>query len=106
MSYQIREQETVIVYDVELDRWTIETSYRKHITIIQKKPEAYNVLERETEKGRTVYLTAEMLIGENFSISPFPRLKRKLSEEERKKSSERLEKHRKLLQTTTKPYKK
>lgn len=98
MAYTLEEQETFIRYDVLDKQWTIETNYSPHIQKVLKLPEAYGVLNTEEEDGRTIWLTAIMKIGEDFSINVFPKKKRKMTEEQRQELAERMKKARTSLE--------
>lgn len=93
-GYTRDERETVILYS-ELDNaWSISTNVRKHITKLQKRSDLYKVIreEKDEETGRTIYI--EVLVDDlaNVTLSPFPRpkVKREMTEEERKAASERM----------------
>lgn len=93
-SYLMDERETVLLYSEIDNAWTISTNVRKHITKLMKRPETYKVIreEKDEETGRTIYI--EVLVDDlaNVTLSPFPRpkVKREMTEEERKAASERM----------------
>lgn len=93
-SYLMDERETVFLYSEIDNAWTISTNVRKHITKLMKRPETYKVIreEKDEETGRTIYI--EVLVDDlaNVTLSPFPRpkVKREMTEEERKAASERM----------------
>lgn len=95
-SYLMDERETVLLYSEIDNAWTISTNVRKHITKLMKRPETYKVIreEKDEETGRTIYI--EVLVDDlaNVTLSPFPRpkVKREMTEEERKAASERMRK--------------
>lgn len=95
-SYLMDERETVLLYSEIDNAWTISTNVRKHITKLMKRPETYKVIreEKDEETGRTIYI--EVLVDDlaNVTLSPFPRpkVKREMTEEERKVASERMRK--------------
>ena len=85
LAYGMDERETIFLYS-EIDNvWTISTNVRKHITKLMKRPEVYKVIreEKDEETGRTISIEV---------LSPFPRpkVKREMTEEERKAASERM----------------
>lgn len=93
-SYLMDERETVLLYSEIDNAWTISTNVRKHISKLMKRPETYKVIreEKDEETGRTIYI--EVLVDDlaNVTLSPFPRpkVKREMTEEERKAASERM----------------
>lgn len=95
-SYLMDERETVLLYSEIDNAWTISTNVRKHISKLMKRPETYKVIreEKDEETGRTIYI--EVLVDDlaNVTLSPFPRpkVKREMTEEERKAASERMRK--------------
>lgn len=95
-SYLMDERETVLLYSEIDNAWTISTNVRKHISKLMKRPETYTVIreEKDEETGRTIYI--EVLVDDlaNVTLSPFPRpkVKREMTEEERKAASERMRK--------------
>lgn len=95
-SYLMDERETVLLYSEIDNAWTISTNVRKHITKLMKRPEAYRVIreEKDEETGRTIYI--EVLVDDlaNVTLSPFPypKVKRKMTEEEREAARERMRK--------------
>jgi hypothetical protein len=95
-SYLMDERETVLLYSEIDNTWTISTNVRKHISKLMKRPETYTVIreEKDEETGRTIYI--EVLVDDlaNVTLSPFPRpkVKREMTEEERKAASERMRK--------------
>lgn len=95
-SYLMDERETVLLYSEIDNAWTISTNVRKHISKLMKRPETYTVIreEKDEETGRTIYI--EVLVDDlaNVTLSPFPypKVKREMTEEERKAASERMRK--------------
>jgi len=94
LAYGMDERETIFLYSEIDNAWTISTNVRKHITKLMKRPEVYKVIreEKDEETGRTISI--EVLVDdlENVTLSPFPRpkVKREMTEEERKAASERM----------------
>lgn len=89
--YLPEERETVIRFD-ELDNaWYFETSVRKHITKILKTEEAFESVDKELENDRVVSVRAKLSNLDDYLISPFvrKRVKRELTDEQRKIISER-----------------
>ena len=97
LTYGIDERETIFLYSEIDNAWTISTNVRKHITKLMKRPELYKVIreEKDEETGRTISI--EVLVDDlsSVTLSPFPRPKREMTDEERKRISERLAKYRK-----------
>ena len=93
-AYGMDERETIFLYSEIDNAWTISTNVRKHITKLMKRPEVYKVIreEKDEETGRTISI--EVLVDDlaNVTLSPFPRpkVKREMTEEERKAASERM----------------
>lgn len=94
MAYSLEEQETFIQFDALTKTWTIESSYSPHVNRMLKQPDAYKILNTEVEDDRVIWMQANVLIGEDFSINIFPRKKRKLTEEQRNELSEWMKKTR------------
>lgn len=94
LAYGMDERETIFLYSEIDNAWTISTNVRKHITKLMKRPETYKVIreEKDEETGRTISI--EVLVDDlaNVTLSPFPRpkVKREMTEEERKAASERM----------------
>lgn len=99
LAYGMDERETIFLYSEIDNAWTISTNVRKHITKLMKRPELYKVIreERDEETGRTISI--EVLVDDlsSVTLSPFPRPKREMTDEERKRISERLAKYRKKV---------
>ena len=97
LTYGMDERETIFLYSEIDNAWTISTNVRKHITKLMKRPELYKVIreEKDEETGRTISI--EVLVDDlsSVTLSPFPRPKREMTDEERKRISERLAKYRK-----------
>lgn len=90
MAYLLEEQETIIRYD-KLDKiWYYETNIYEHITKILKDSERYDVIDTEEEKGRIIAIRAKIKNLEDFSINPWAKKRRKMSEEQKRKAVERL----------------
>lgn len=93
MAYLQEERETVIHYDELEDCWTFESNVRRHVTKILKMEHAFDSVEKETENDSCVYVRAKLKNLEDFSVSPFVKNKRKMTE----KQKQVLEKARKSI---------
>lgn len=90
MAYLPEERETIIRYDEQENCWYFESNVRRHVTKILKTEHAFEQVDKELENDFCVYVRAKLSDLENFSVSPFVKNKRKLSEDERRKMAERL----------------
>ena len=90
MAYLPEERETVIRYD-ELDNcWYFESNVRRHVTKILKTEHAFESVEKELENDFCISVRAKLSNLDDFSVNPFVRKKVKLTEEQKRKSAERL----------------
>lgn len=87
MAYLPEERETVIRYDELEDCWYFESNVRRHVTKILKTEGAFESLEKELENDFCVYVRAKLTNFEDFSVNPFVKNKRKLTEEQKIKLS-------------------
>ncbi|MDR2977401.1 MAG: hypothetical protein LBV19_08975 [Streptococcaceae bacterium] len=81
MAYSLEERETLVRYDEMDDCWYFESNVRKHITRILRNPEAVEIIDRQLENSRIIWLMAKLKVG--FTVAPFPRAKRILTDEEK-----------------------
>lgn len=80
MSYFPEELGTVIRYD-ELDNaWYFESTHRQHISKILKMEYAFERVEKEFENDFCVCVRAKLTNLDDFSVNPFVKRKRKMSE--------------------------
>ncbi|RFE00907.1 hypothetical protein [Streptococcus parauberis] len=93
MSYSLEERETVITYDELSNSWQFESSVRRHITKILKTEEAFDSLDQEFENNNCVYVRARLTDLENFSVNPFVKTKRKMTEKQKQELAERLKRN-------------
>ncbi|MDN5012754.1 hypothetical protein PCY71_10335 [Streptococcus sp. SN3] len=92
MAYLPEDRETVIRYD-ELEKcWYFESNVRRHVTKILKTEAAFDSVEKELENNFCVYVRAKLSNLEDFSVNPFVKHKRKMSEEQKQAISERMRK--------------
>lgn len=92
MAYQITEQEMLVHYDHQTQKWTLETNVKTHIYQIYKFPERYTILHEEKEDGRVISVKATVNT-EDFNINRFSKQKpvrKELSEEEKEVRRERM----------------
>ena len=90
MAYLTEERETVIHYDELENAWTFESNVRLHVTKILKMEHAFESIEKEFENDFCIYVRAKLKNLEDFSVSPFVKNKRKMTEEQRQEISERM----------------
>lgn len=90
MAYLPEERETVIHYDELENAWTFESNVRRHVTKILKMEHAFESIEKEFENDFCIYVRAKLKNLEDFSVSPFVKNKRKMTEEQRQEISERM----------------
>ncbi|HEM2808328.1 hypothetical protein [Streptococcus suis] len=90
MAYLPEERETVIHYDELENAWTFESNVRRHVTKILKMEHAFHSVEKEFENDFCIYVKATLKNLEDFSVSPFVKNKRKMTEEQRQEISERM----------------
>ncbi|HEL2544068.1 TPA: hypothetical protein TZ305_000088 [Streptococcus suis] len=93
MAYLPEERETVIRYDELDDCWYFESNVRRHVTKILKMEHAFESVEKELENNFCIYVRAKLLNLDDFSVSPFVKNKRKMTE----KQKQVLEKARKSI---------
>lgn len=83
MAYTLEERETIVRYD-EMDKcWYFESNVRRHVTKILKMEHAFDEIEKELENDFCIYVRAKLSDLNNFSVNPFVKNKRKLSDEQR-----------------------
>ncbi|WP_373714008.1 hypothetical protein [Streptococcus sp.] len=80
MAYLPEERETVINYDELEDCWYFESNVRRHVTQILKMEHAFESVEKEIENDFCIYVRAKLSNLEDFSVNPFVKNKRKMSE--------------------------
>ncbi|HEM4801999.1 TPA: hypothetical protein U1084_001389 [Streptococcus suis] len=85
MAYLPEERETVIHYDELENAWTFESNVRRHVTKILKMEHAFESIEKEFENDFCIYVRAKLKNLEDFSVSPFVKNKRKMTEEQKQK---------------------
>lgn len=83
MAYLPEERETIVRYDELENSWYIESNVRKHITKILKTEEAFESVDKQLEDGRVIQVRAKLSNLNDYSINPFVRKRRKLSDEQR-----------------------
>lgn len=83
MAYTLEERETIIHYDEMDNCWYFESNVRRHITKILKMEHAFDNVEKELENNLCVSVRARLSDLDNFSVNPFVKNKRKLSDEQR-----------------------
>ncbi|QBX07441.1 hypothetical protein JavanS152_0003 [Streptococcus satellite phage Javan152] len=93
MAYLPEERETVITYDELSNSWQFESSVRRHITKILKLKEAFDSLDQEFENNNCIYVRARLTDLENFSVNPFVKQKRKMTEKQKQELAERLKRN-------------
>lgn len=81
------EQETIVIYDVEVGKWHIDTTYPTHI---RKYAELLGEIEEKTEDRLAGW------IDEQYSSSFSVKKRRKLTDEQRREYGERLKRSRGL----------
>ncbi|MDO4902613.1 MAG: hypothetical protein Q4A21_03650 [bacterium] len=91
MSYIIDERETHIRYDEKDNCWFLESSVRKHINQIIKSESCFEQIDKEIENGVVIYVSAMLSDLENFSINPFVKPKRRLSDNQKQELLSRLQ---------------
>ncbi len=91
MAYLPEERETIVRYDELENSWYLESNVRRHITKILKTEEAFESVDKELENDRVVSVRAKLSNLDDYSVSPFvrKRVKRELTDEQRKIISER-----------------
>lgn len=90
MTYSLVERETVIRYDEQDNNWTFESNVRKHMTKILKSEEAFESVDKELENERVISVRATLSNLDDFTVSPFVKNKRKMSDEQKREMAERL----------------
>ncbi|WP_312065613.1 hypothetical protein [Leuconostoc lactis] len=80
MKISRNEQETIIVFDVEVGKWHIDTTYPPHI---RKYKEVIGKIEEETQDRLSGWL------ADDYSGSFSARKRRELTDEQRSELSER-----------------
>lgn len=80
MAYLPEERETVINYDELENCWYFESNVRRHVTQILKMEHAFESIEKEIENDFCIYVRAKLSNLEDFSVNPFVKNKRKMSE--------------------------
>lgn len=107
MKYNLDEQETFLRFDPISKKWIYETNFYQHINAILKHVEKYpdSLTIEKTEKdeqGNITFIQASSNNNEEFPMPSnrfgkymLPKKKRHLSEEERQKAVERLNRARK-----------
>lgn len=83
MVYLPEERETVIRYDELGNCWYFESNVRRHVTKILKTEHAFESVEKELENDFCISVRAKLSNLDDFSVSPFVKNKRKLSEEQK-----------------------
>lgn len=94
MTYTLEEQETHIYFDASNRQWYIETNYAPHIVRLTKlglHKDKLAKLEYD-EKTNKITNIRVPIDEEDFLIKPFPKKRRKLTDEEKKVLNERLKK--------------
>ncbi|WP_406244616.1 hypothetical protein ACI5FS_06215 [Leuconostoc mesenteroides] len=81
MALARNEQETIVIFDVEVGNWHIDTTYPPHI---RKYAEQMGEIEEQTEDRLSGW------VSDDYSSSFMVKKRRKLSEEEKKKLADRL----------------
>ncbi|MEQ9810326.1 hypothetical protein [Streptococcus jiangjianxini] len=90
MAYLAEERETVIRYDEQDNTWYFESNIRKHITKILKTEDAFESVDKEIEDGRVISVCTKLSNLDDFTVNPFVKNRRKLSDEQKRKMAERL----------------
>ena len=80
MAYLPEERETVIRYDELENCWYYESNVRRHITKTLKMEQAFESVDKELENGRVVYVLAKLSDLDSFSVNPFVKNKRKMTD--------------------------
>lgn len=91
MAYSIDERETLIRYDEKDNCWYFESSVRKHINQIIKSETCFEQVDKEIENGIVIYVSAKLSDLENYSVKPFVKTKRKLSDNQKQVLASRLQ---------------
>lgn len=98
MTYTLEEQETHIYYDAVERKWYIETTYAPHIARLLKqnvhKEDPNSVVTLDEKIDKVVYIKTAVNEDE-YNIRPFPKKKRKLSDEKKQLLVDRLQKGKK-----------
>ncbi|UUE18564.1 hypothetical protein LQZ13_03815 [Leuconostoc mesenteroides] len=82
MALARSEQETIVIFDVEVGKWHIDTTYPPYI---RKYSEQMGEIEEKTEDRLSGW------VSDDYSSSFMVKKRRKLSEEDKKKLADRLQ---------------
>ncbi|MDT2749799.1 hypothetical protein P7H30_08700 [Streptococcus parauberis] len=93
MAYLPEERETVIIYDEMTNSWQFESNVRRHITKILKTPEAFDDITKELDGNNCISVRATLSNLDNFSVNPFVKSKRKMTEEQKQELADRLKRN-------------
>lgn len=88
--YEAEERETVLLFDGIKKVWTIQTNVLSHMNGFKDKikPETLKQ-EIDEDTGRVVFISGQ-IDDENFNVNINKRAKRPMTDEEKKKFSERM----------------
>lgn len=81
--YLIEEKETLIRYDDSDKCWYFDSNVRKHINKILKSESCFETIVKEVEAGKIISVSAKLSDLDNYSVNPFVKTKRKLSQSEK-----------------------
>ncbi|RLU51231.1 hypothetical protein DIY07_10330 [Streptococcus iniae] len=93
MAYLPEERETIIIYDGLIDSWQFQSNVRRHITKIMKTSEAFGDVKQEFEGSNCISVTATLSDLENFSVNPFVKTKRKMTDKQKQEMADRLKRN-------------
>ena len=88
--YEAEERETVLLFDGVTKTWSIQTNVLSHMNGFKDKikPETLKQ-EIDEDTGRVVFISGQ-IDDENFNVNINKRAKRPMTDEEKKKFSERM----------------
>lgn len=81
--YTIDERETIIRYDEYEECWYYSSNVRKHINHILKSESYFENIAKELVDGKVMSVEAKLSDLESFSVNPFVKARRKLSQSEK-----------------------
>lgn len=89
MKYTLEEQETFVHFDPITKEYIYESSYHNHIRKILQMPEAFEILDKEEDDGKVIWIRAKFK-SDNHNLYIFPRKKKQLTAEARERQLEQL----------------
>ncbi len=89
MKYTLEEQETFVHFDPITKEYIYDTSYSHHIRKILQMPEAFEILDKEEDDGKVIWIRAKFK-SDNHKLNIFPRKKKQLTAEALERQIERL----------------